>query len=201
MVILQFSFSNPDAVPRAIIFRPRETRRGAVERRCSLPGELVIQPTSNCALEQFIGEIEGTGYELVDAFYQQRIDPKDPNGKETYHMVRFSFARREEAGEISPESSQARNNIRAALQGICEAAFWRVRAFLNPFFVGGVPVDGQHALSINLEARLARFQPNGQPIMARPKDATGKVLSSAPVPLKADFRLRVVDNAVQLATV
>ena len=136
---------------------------------------------------------------MVDSFYKERIDAKDPRGKRSYHMVRFLFARREFV-ELSDEFKKVRGVIRAELQSICESAMWRVRAFSNPFYKNGEEIPDQRAVSVNLEARQPLFRPDGQPVTVWQKDADGKRVGDAPLPLKADYCLRIVGDAVQLVT-
>lgn len=197
LVILQFSFSNPDVIPATVKRQHRETPEERAVRKSHPSGVMVIEPTKKCSLVEFLGELEAAGYEMVDAFYKERIDAKDPRGKRTYHTVRFLFARREFV-ELSDEFKKVRDVIRAELQSICESAIWRVRSFSNPFYKNGEEVPGQRAVSINLEARQPLFRPDGQPVTVWQKDENGKRVGDAPIPLKADYCLRIAGDAVQL---
>ncbi|MEK7120417.1 MAG: hypothetical protein AAB824_02655 [Patescibacteria group bacterium] len=199
LVALQFSFTNPDAIPTSVKRRSPETQEERVERKSYSNGIMVIEPTEKCSLAEFLGELEAAGYEMVDAFYKERIDAKDPRRKRTYHMVRFLFARREFVN-CSDEFKAARGTIRIDLQNICESAMWRVRSFSNPFYKNGEEVLDQSALSINLEVRQPLFRPDGQIVTVWQKDASGNRMGDAPLPLKADYCLRIVDGAVQLVT-
>lgn len=199
LVALQFSFSNPDAIPATVKRQDRETPEERVERKNHSSGVMVIEPTEKCSLVEFLGELEAAGYEMVDAFYKERIDAKDPRGKRSYHMVRFLFARREFV-DLSDEFKKVRDTIRAELRSICEAAMWRVRSFSNPFYKNGEEIPDQRAVSVNLEARQPLFRPDGQPVTVWQKDENGKRVGDAPLPLKADYSLRIVGDAVQLVT-
>lgn len=103
LVALQFSFSNPDAIPASVKRLNRETQEERVERKGHSSGVMVIEPTEKCSLAEFLGELETAGYEMVDAFYKERIDAKDSRRKRTYHMARFQ-ERRE--GGFRPECSK-----------------------------------------------------------------------------------------------
>ena len=200
LVALQFSFSNPDAIPASVKRLNRETQEERVERKGHSSGVMVIEPTEKCSLAEFLGELETAGYEMVDAFYKERIDAKDSRRKRTYHMVRFLFARREFVN-ISDEFRTARGAIRTELRNICAGAMWRVRAFSNPFYKNGArEVSDQSALSINLEVRTPLFRPDGQIVTVWQKDANGNRMGDAPLPLKVDYCLRVVDGAITLVT-
>lgn len=198
LVALQFSFSNPDVIPSMVKQQEKETKEKRMARKSQLSGFLAIRPTEKCSLVEFLVELERQ-YELVDAFYEERIHGKDPRGRRTYHMVRFLFARREFV-EISDEFERVRGSIRTALSEMCHKAMWRIRAFSNPFYKDGEEILGQHAMSINLEARQPLFHPNGQPVVAWQKDESGKRVGDAPLPLKPEYFLRVVDDTVQLMT-
>lgn len=203
LIGLQFNGSNANFIPSALLTwlrrTNRETPEGRTVRKSYANGTMIIEPTMNCSLKGFIREIETAGYELVDTLYQERVDGKDPHGVRTYHMVRFLFARHEFA-EISEAFAAARNTARDALREICEVAFWRVRSFLNPFYKNGEELPGFNAASINLEARVPLFLPDGRPVVARLKNEHGKGVGD-PLPLRPDFNLRVVDDAVRLFAV
>ncbi len=200
MVALQFSFSNPDAIPVSVKRQNRETPEERVVRKSHSSGVMVIEPTEKCSLEEFLVKLEAAGYEMVDAFYKERIDPKDPRGKRTYHMVRFLFARREFV-ELSDEFKKVRDGILVDLMTICQEALWRVRSFSNPFYKNGEEIPDQRAVSVNLEARQPLFRPDGQPVTVWQKDENGKRVGEAPLPIKADYCLRIVGDAVSLMTV
>lgn len=199
LVMLQFNFSNPDAIPPSVKRLDKETQQEHVERKGRASGVMVIAPTERCSLVECLGQLETAGYEMVDALYKERIDQKDPRRNRTYHMVRFTFARHEFA-DVSDEFEEVRDAIRADLQTICEKAMWRVRAFNNPFYANGEEVADQRSLSINLEARQPLFQPDGTPVKVWQKDTDGRRVGEAPLPLKADYCLRIVGDAVQLVT-
>ena len=199
LVAMQFSFSNPDAIPATVKRLDQETQEERVKRKNYSSGVMIIKPTEKCFLVEFLGELEAAKYEMVDAFYKERIDAKDPRGKRTYHMVCFLFARREFV-ELSDEFKKVRDVIRAELRSICESAMWRVRVFSNPFYKNGEEISDQHAVSINLEARQPLFRPDGQPVTVWQKDENGKRMGNVPLPLKADYYLCIVSDAIQLVT-
>ena len=191
LVALQFSFSNPAAIPSSVKQRSPEAVEDRNERKNRCSGRRFIEPTENVSLVWFLRELEASGYEVVDAFYQERLNPKgDSYGKGTYHMVRFLFARREDV-ELSEEFGRVKDTLRAELQEICRAAMWRVRAFCNPLYENGEEVPGYSALSINMEARKPLFLPDGQPVTVWQKDEYGERVGDAPLPLRPSFWLMV----------
>lgn len=199
VIALQFSFSNPDAIPASVKRMSRETQEERVERKSYSSGVMVIEPTEKCSVAEFLGEIEAAGYEMVDAFYKRRIDAKDPRGRSSYHMVRFLFARHDFV-ELSDEFKKVRGVILSELQSICESAMWRVRVFSNPFYKNGEEIHGQRAVAINLEVRQPFHHPDGKPKTMWQKDGNGKRIGEAPLPLKADYCLRIAGDAVSLMT-
>jgi len=199
MIMLQFSFSNFKIVPRWVWEKSFEKWEEWKERKDNEgTGKMLISPTENCSLVKFLNEIKTAGYEMVDALYQPRTDPKDNSRKRKYHMVRFIFARREYLEELPEEFKDARENIYNELQKMCEEAMWRVRAYLNPFFQNEEEIPEQHALSINLELRKPLIQPDGKPIVVWQKDNQDNRIGDAPLPLKPDHYLHITDNAIQL---
>ncbi len=199
LVALQFSFSNPNAVPQVVKRAERETPDEWNERKSRASGTMVVEPTENCSIVEFLGELEAAGYEMVDAFYKERIDPKDPWGRRTYRVVCFLFARHEFV-DLSVEFKGVRDDVRAALTEMCRVAMWRVRVFSNPFYQNGLEVPDQRAVSINLKARQPLFRLDGQPVTVWQKDERGKRIGDAPLPLKPRCCLRLVSDAVQLVT-
>jgi len=197
LVLVQFSFSNSDAIPQVVKRLKPETTEEQAERKSHSNGVLVIEPTANVSLVDFLGELEAAEFEIVDAFYKERIDPKDPRKKRTYHTVRFTFAHREYV-DLSDEFKKVRDVIRTEFLEVCKKAMWRVRAFLNPYFEDGAEVAGLSTICINLEGRQPLFLPNGQPVVVWQKDEGGNRMGQAPIPLQPKYYLRVVDHAVQL---
>lgn len=202
LIVVQFSCSNSDAIPKGVMRRAeRETPKEGRERRKRSSGYLVIEPTENCSLIEFRRGLEAVDYRLVDAFYQERPKPKDSRGKEMYHIARFLFARNEFVADLSDEFTGACDKIRAALSWMYLRAMWRVRVFSNPFYEQGKEIPGQRVLSINLEARKPFFRPDGNPVTVWQKDESDKRLDDAPLPLKAEHRLLVMDNVIKLVKV
>lgn len=198
MVAVQFSFSSPAVIPQVVKRAERETPDERNERKSRSSGVLLIEPTEKCSLVGLLGELEAAGYEMVDALYQERIDPKDPRGRRTYHMVRFLFARREFVN-LSDEFEKAR--ILAELTEMCATAMWRVRVFSNPFYKDGEEVPGQRAMSINFDARKPLFRLDGQPVTVWQKDEKGRRVGDAPVPLSPEHCLQFVGDTVAIVTV
>ena len=197
LVLLQFSFSNPAIIPDIVRRREAETKTGTLERKEKQKissGILAIPPTENVSLLQLVGGLESAGYVLVDGLYQARPNLNKPD--QMYHMVRFIFARREHA-EPSDEFMSVRPLVRSALQDICTQAFWRIRAFSNPFYKDGVEVEDVRALSFNFEARVPRFLPDGRPVVSRRKDENGRKIGE-PIPLEPTSHLVAKDGSVSL---
>jgi len=192
LVMLQFSFSNPKVVPLFIKRQKRENEKEII-RKNEVLGTQIIEPTAKVSLRFFLSYLEKTGYEMVDGFYQARLDKNN----RPYHMVRFIFVRRQYV-VISEEFRQVRDVLRAELQEISQIALWRIRVFLNPFFKNGEEIPGQYALSINLEMRQPLFHPDGQAMMVWPKDEEGKRTGKEPLPLNPDHYLCIKDNCLQL---
>ena len=201
MVLMQFSFSNPNAVPDVIRRVEPENWTGGVQRRMRSTGVMVMEPTPSCSMLEFPAELEDQGYELVDALVQKRPDQKDRTGKAVYHAVRFTFVRREFASELSEAFQNVRGIIREELLEMCCDALWRVRAFDNPFFRDDEEVPGQRVLVVNLEARTPLFRANGEFVTVWQKDAAGNRVGDEPLPLEPTHHLRIVDGTVSLVPV
>lgn len=195
-VMLQFSFSNPEVIPISMR-RKTQSEPLLFDRKTRPNGTLVIIPTEKCSLADFIRELEMSGYEMVDAFYRKRIDSRDSGGKKKYHMVRFIFVRHE-FSELSDEFINRRNVVQAELRSICSASLWRVKLFKNKFYKDDREVNGQYALSINMDARQPLLCHNGQPVTVWQKDNSGNRIGKTPLPLKAKYYLRVDGKIITL---
>lgn len=193
VVIMQFSFSNPNVIPSAIKRLDKETIEERVERKSHSTGIMVIEPTEKCCVEEFIDELEKIGFQLVDSFYKERMSP----GKSNYHMIRFIFWRNDFA-EPSEEFKKVFGVVRESLKTICQEALWRVRAFDNPFYKDGEEIKGQRAISINLEARNPLFLPDGSQVVAWEKDGAGRRIGTAPVPIQPAHKLVIIDGEIGL---
>ena len=194
LVAVQFSFSNSNMIPVSVKHLEKENTEERTKRKGYSRGVRVIEPTMKCSLEGFVEDLKKAGYEMVDAFYKERINPKC---RKTYHMIHFLFARREFV-DISDEFIKAREGIYSELHSICKSTMWRVRAFSNPLYEKGKEVHGQHSVSINTEVREPLFYPDGHLIEVWQKDAKGNRVGDVKVPLVPENRLSVVENIVTL---
>lgn len=198
LVVLQFSFSNPDAIPTRVKRLEQETNKERQERKSHSTGVMVIEPTTNCHVNGFLGELTGAGYELVDAFTKERIDPKDPRGIRTYHVVRFVFCHKNHV-DCSEEFRTIRDEIFAELSEMTRVAMWRVRVFSNPFYQNDEEIPGVRTVSANFEARTPLYLPDGNPVVMWQKDQAGKRVGDRPIPIKPAHVLRLDGNTIVLS--
>lgn len=189
LISLQFSCTNRNVVPPSVGFGGSETAEEHNKRRERANGTLVVGPTKNVSLVEFLDDLGEAGYELVDAFYQRRTNPKSGRG---YYMIRFLFCRHEHV-EISQEFRDKRSIILTDLEELCERATWQVRAFLNPCLKDGEEIPGQKAISVNLGFREPLFRSDGQRVEARLKDKKGRSIG-VPVLLRPDYSLCIFGN-------
>lgn len=198
---MQYSFSNIDAVPlalRKLNCKGSETGVESKDRKeTPVNGKMFISPVEKCFIGEFPDSLIPHGYSLVDAFFQARVDAKDPTGRRKYYMVRFLFAQ-ERFAEPSEEFLRVRDLMLAALREMCASAYWRVRAFSNPVYINGLEIYGQRAMSINLEARQPLLQPDGKPVVEWEKDEAGRRVGTTPVPIKPNRRLCISNGVVDL---
>ena len=195
LVMLQFSFSNPDVIPKAARRRERETLEERRTRKSRDGGEQLIEPVENVCLVELLSCLEHAGYELVDTFYKPRIHGETG---ETYHAVRFLFARSEFA-EPSAEFKRKRRTLQKELRKICEEALWRIRGYFNPCWKDGKEIPDQLTLSINLEARKPLFRLDGQPVPVWRKDAEGNRIGDSPLPLRPDYCFGIRGDTVDFS--
>lgn len=164
LIIVQFSFSNLDAVPEIIQRLEPETQEEQVKRKSHQTGKLLIAPTIGVSLKYLLQDMETRNFELVGAFYKERRHAKPQPGREIYHAVRFTFAHRDFVNIKDKSFIGKRQDVLIEFQRMCTEALWRTRVIDNPFFVEGVEVSGQRTLSINLEVREPFFNLKGRPL-------------------------------------
>jgi len=200
MVVMQFSFSNAKLVPIWISPHKKEIPEERTERKKHISGELFIEQTENCSVLEFVKDLGKSGYELVDAFSQERINGKNPKGN-PYQMIRFVFVRNENV-RFPDKFMEKRIPALGSLRGMCADATWRVRGFINPYYKDGEAVPKKHAISINLEVRKPLRYSEGPPIMVWPKDENGRSMKDTPgaekVRLAPDWHLLIKDNVISL---
>jgi hypothetical protein len=203
-IMLQFSFSSWGAIPVALSERVPElqspqqrTASSSVPtrelfvveqledreaRKTLANGLCIIQAQHKTALLPFIRQLEEEGYVLVGARIESRIKA---DGFGRYWMVRFSFLH-----DPIPSSSEASVEMRAiamsALRQMCVEALWRVRAFRNPS--SGRP---DYFFSVNMEARVPLYRPDGQSVLERERDGQGNKIDDEPVPISHLGTLRL----------
>lgn len=186
LVGVQFNFSNPTIVPSTIELRRQETMAEQRKRK-DRPNDgcMVIRPIDAVSIEHLVTDLESFGYQLVDAFSQERPHPKRRD--QTYFTSRFIFVQEEHA-DVSDGFARLRDTVRAELTHICTDAFWRTTAFVNPFYKEGVAIDGVKSVNLNFSVRTPRFNPDGSSLLARQKDECGRKIGE-PVPLIAEHKL------------
>lgn len=198
VAMFQFSFSNKDAVPAHVRRMCMETDNDHDRRKAVMGGEQFIVPTENCSLVGVREQLEGAGWILADASYQERQNKKDASGWKTYHMVRFIFARAESVkADLGDLVFQKR--IASDFDEIVTRAFWRVRGYVNPYRKNGVEVAGETAASINLEVRKPLLRPDGEPVTEWTK-VNGERVGEGPVPLRPSHLLTANVEGITLGT-
>lgn len=193
MILLKFVFTNSDAVPANVKKRGRVSVIELQKRENYPTHEMAIQETENCSLEEFC--ILEAGYTLVDAFYRERSDRYSL--KKIYHEVSFWFVKNEFARTFY-EFEVQHDILFSELNILCQDAFWRIRAYVNPFFEKGAEVSGEVTVSINFDVRRPRFQADGKEIKQWKKDEGGRRIGNGSVPIQPAYYLRMQDNKIGL---
>jgi len=180
-VIVQFSFSNRSAVPACLPEISKEDwtqyqLRLAINQQAD--GQLVIPHTERCSLEGVMEDMQDLGFVLGNAFFQERRNQN--KGPKTFWLCRFVYLRKEDVLEIPFWQCEWAE----ALKTLLSDNFWAIKLFDNP-----VEGTSRRMLSLNMSARVPRYHGNGEPVLARPKDEHGRLLSNEPIPIVSDFDL------------
>ena len=167
---LQFSFSNQEHVPVSIKDLRRESLERTVERaerrkNTASGSEQLWDPDKHNTVDSSLIKLPvglmDANLLLVEALYQERNSTTHEGM--SYHTVVFFWSPEQFATRREPFFSRFSPIAFAELQGICDLAMWRVRAFRNPFFEDGKPILGQFSYSLNFEVRSPLFDLDGQP--------------------------------------
>ena len=141
----------------------------------------------NCSVSELVDGLESAGYVLVDAF--RRTHPNKPPRKGEYKVARFTFCHPDFVQEHEAQDI-------GVLRKLCKNFLFRVRLHINPFFEGeDSPVEGFGALSIDLDQRTPRLNPDGTPVLIWPEEKG----VGTKVPLEGDCVLYVEGDQLVLA--
>ena len=200
MVMLQFYGTNPKAIPTVLCEVAPETEIELMNRRRPFNGALIVQPTKGCSLLDLIDDLQMHGFELVEAFRQERLDTKDELLANVYYMARFVFAMPATATvPVDYQSKQAEDL--EALQQMCHDAYWCMQVFDNPECEeedAGI-MQGHRVLSLNLVAREPLVGGNGKVITIWQLDENGERIGDKPLPRQRNFTVRLAESVLTLA--
>ena len=178
---IQFSFNNEDVVPHSVLVHERPV---CVVSEKRAPGIIVFPEQEQCSLKEILQDIS-KDYVLTDVVYEER--PKGGTREATYHMVRFIFSEKGGAKRVADH-----DGLVNALIELVNDAFWKTRAFSNPWYIDGAEVAEQRSLNIACCARTPVKNSLGQPVLARKRDDKGKKVGD-PVPIEPHHILSIKD--------
>ncbi len=197
LVKLQFSFSKFKVVPLIPLTfgsLKKESRSEYAERkaRAQKSGTAAfIDKIDGVSLLEFLGNLRDSGYELVSALYQERLN----GDRTTYPCVRYVFCRRERA--VAEERfAKVKELALAELEKMCRETMWRVRAFVMPYFKDGKEIAHEKVMSVNLEHRQPLLGPDGKPLLVWKRGERREKVGNEPPPLQPKLRLGIIDGGI-----
>lgn len=192
-ISVSFKMKNLAAISAAVQSANPEMR-GERTRGVGVPvsGVQIIESTPSVSLVQFVEELEAAGYVLVEFSLQERRNIGESYGQDPSCTLRYFFVK-PQFDRSSEEFKAGREIVLAGLKELARTAAWSVRAYNNPFYENGEATEDR-VISVNMEARQPLFLPDGKPVVARPKDASGRRISHIPVPISAERDLRILDD-------
>ena len=165
LICVQFRCASEKAIPLSLRKEEENWQEKTQRINRSPSGKIIIESVEDCAVWNLPDILSGAGKNLIDAFCQER------NG---HYITRFTF---------SPEEI-GQKNFNSQFREMCNNSFWRLCAYLNPFYKDGEEIQGAQSLSLNLTARRPRFYPDGNPIFVWRKDGKGERMGNFPIPLE-----------------
>ena len=204
IVMLRFSFSNPDAIPGIVRAWSSVGRKPAQsdEKPTTKSGKMVINNKKQCDLGGVSNMLEDEGYKLVDVCNESREAVNREDYTARYYSVDFIFARMRDGDEQHPQLKEVNEDLLTALECMCEEAYWKVLGvFENPFYRDGLEIPDKTMVSINMVHRIPRYNNEGNPVTARRHDANGSKIGN-PVPLEPLHNLKIENGelSVELCT-
>lgn len=207
LIVMQFSCSKKERMPISLKWIKKETDLESDERLAREDcgdGKLFMDSEKNTvSVFDFLDDLGDDGYELVDAFNQERLS----EDLRYFYISRFVFARREYV-RISEDFKNKRDIARAEFLKIAMEAMWRVKGFNNPFYEDSEKVLGEYAISLNMVARNPLVDNDGSPLYVWPKDEYGqkiierdensRKIGDAKIMVKPEYYLRVEDSRIVL---
>jgi len=165
---------------------PMETPEEQEARKKRKSGVQLPSPITNFTSIFGIHEqLRQQGFFLTDAYFQNRLKVPGKQGPAMYQMIRFIFKRGSE-----PDNKDAL----PVLKLIVTKALWHVRLFLNPLYLNDVEITGKSSISINCEARNTLVGGDGKPIRVWAKDAEGRRIGTAPLPITPTHKLTITEE-------
>jgi len=170
---LQFSFTNPGALPQFLEDLPEETMDQAIAREETNKEYEAADLTGGRFRRKMVDvrslpvNLLQTDYILVGVWRQKRIqtNPGAVRGK-PYWMIRFRFRHKDHLAEyrtkIGEPAWQEMETKRPALLGelvtICSLSFWQMRAWRNPYYQDHQVLPSVHAVSLNFAGRKPLYE-------------------------------------------
>lgn len=193
LLMVQFDLNNFEALPFRLPDKGTETKQEAIQRRAqgnrNAAGARLAEKQGKIFAVYMPVSLYENDYTLVSAEYRERVDKQRNNI--TYHSVRYTFVRKAFEKKSDPSFQEFlpwRGIHCAGMQELCELAIWgKVRVYRNPFYENGVEISGQHAISINLDARKPLYETNISALTFTPDNAN-----------KPDQLLVIVKNSLML---
>lgn len=212
LVVMQFACSKKERMP-VLKWLKKETMLESDERMAKSDptygdGKLFMDTEVNTvSVYDFLSDLEEAGYEIIDAFNQERIEWDLNAIYKKFYIARFIFAHREYVNS-SKDFENKRDMVHAEFLKMAMEAIWRVKGFSNPFYKDDERISGQYTISVNMVARNPLVDNEGRPLYIWKKDEygqkiierdeNGKKIGDAKILVKPKYCLRIENNCVEL---
>ena len=205
IVVLSFQFTKLKAVPASIPTVPPPETMNEKEKRLNRQGSgrLVLGPQEKSSIFEMLKGLYTNGYAVVDVPHEEHQKDNRPG---TFQVVKAIFRRKDDNFAPSSElleklESDAFEKALEGLVELCAYNLWRTRAYDNPFFQKGEPVEGLRTAAIVCDAKVPIVElVEGELRQKRvwQKDESGERVGTEPQPLVPDHTLRMNNNEIVL---
>ena len=193
LVVVQFAIANPDIVPLYVPVKEQLAVKEFTDRK-EAGSEQEFKPILDSVPDvfclDFAEDLACQEFELVDAFLKPVTHTARPHTKAQFVFASKPFV------DSSSDFIVVKEGLMQDLDLLFNDAMWRVRAFRNPFYRDRKAVDGQFALSINLDARSALVDEEGEPLLRWQKDENGNRVGDKPMPITPKRFLRIENETI-----
>ena len=179
LIEIRFILNRERQIPAGLWQKDSETEQEKIDRlfrnkSTGISGQEVIESTDKVFLFDFVHDLLDNDYDMVDGYWRYQI----MGDRQQKPVARFIFVHHDhlEDSFLNNELPKEVGSAQKALVQLCLRSMWCAQVWENPFFENQKPVDGEHAISVNLIGRQSLFDQYGKHTGVWARDESGEVI-------------------------